>query len=358
MNPNGITKIGYDPGANANKLAMVRDGEIVTYALPSSVGLANRENKEGLTLSGIMRPQRTTRPPFRVVFEGVEYLVGPNVDEYTKPIDRLDHDRYTDSSELRATFYAGLYRLVNGGAHQIALAIALPVEVVQDKEDAAQVERGIRKWMIGEHVFSVDGIETVLTITRVRAKIPQPVATWFDWGFDLGGQWAKGKEAARAPTLIIDEGFNTLDVLVVENAKISQRIGGGNTLGMSRAAEELIESLKSRYGLEIELHRANELIKDAINGQQAEIYVGGDIKNVTQLGKQAVRSLETEVDNYLTRSVGKAQKGYKVLLTGGGAMGLSGLLHRRFPEATMMFEPVLANARGLAKMASRPGFLD
>jgi hypothetical protein len=38
-------------------------------------------------------------------------------------------------------------------------------------------------------------------------------------------------------------------------------------------------------------------------------------------------------------------------------LALSGRLLRRFPDATVMFEPVLANARGLAKLAVRPGFL-
>lgn len=227
-----ICKADYDPGFNANKIAQVQGSDILTYVLPSSVGLANRGKKDGLTLGGVVRSQRATRHPFRVVFEGIEYLVGPNVDEFTRPIDRMDYDRFTDSPELRATFYAALYRLVNGGAHQVALAIALPVEVLQDKDEGLRVERAMRNWLVGEHLFSVDGVETALTVTQVRAKIPQPVATWFDWGLDTSGQWIRGRAALRAPALIIDEGFNTLDVLVVENGKISHRYSGGDTLGM------------------------------------------------------------------------------------------------------------------------------
>ena len=99
-----IRKTGYDPGFNANKIAQVQGSDILTYVLPSSVGLANRGRKDGLTLGGVVRSQRATRHPFRVVFEGIEYLVGPNVDEFTRPIDRMDYDRFTDSPELRATF--------------------------------------------------------------------------------------------------------------------------------------------------------------------------------------------------------------------------------------------------------------
>lgn len=352
-----LTLAGLDPGFNAIKIACVQGDEIVTYVLPSSVGEPNRGKKDGLTLAGVVRPHRATRHPFRVVFDRTEYLVGPNVSDFAEPIDRLDFDRFKDSPELRATFYAALYRILNGGAHQVALAIALPVEVVQDKNEALQVERAMRSWMVGEHLFSVDGVETVLAITTIRAKIPQPVATWFDWGLDHRGQWIRGKEAQRAPTLIIDEGFNTLDVLVVEGGQISHRISEGDTLGMRRAAERLIRSVKHNHGLELELRRANDLIQTAVNGRQAETYVNGQLTDVTNEAKRAVQALATDVHNFLDRTIGKSRDAYTILLTGGGALALSATLLRQFPKATVMYEPVLANARGLAKLAVRPGFL-
>lgn len=354
---NEITCVGYDPGYNANKFATVAAGGLNTFVLPSSVGEANRGLKDGLTLSGIVRPSRAARRPFHVVFDGTEYLAGPNVSDFAEPIDRLDFDRFTDSPELRATFYAGIYRLINGGAHQVALAMALPVEVVQDKADAIRVEKRIRAWLVGEHLFSVDGVETALTVTTVRAKIPQPVATWFEWGMDARGDWIRGKAAQRAPTLVIDVGFNTLDVLVVEGGLISQRISQGDTLGMRRAAERLIRSVKHRYGLDLELRQANDLIQAAVNGRPAETYVGGRLTDVSSEARRAVQSLTADVYNYLDRAVGKAKEAYTVLLTGGGTLGLSATLLRQFPGATVMYEPVLANARGLAKLAARPGFL-
>jgi hypothetical protein len=304
-----------------------------------------------------VRPYRAARRPFLVTFEGLEFLVGPNVSDYTEPIDRMDFNRFTDSPELRATFYAGIYRIINGGAHRMALAIALPVEVIQDKTEAIRVERGIRDWLIGEHLFSVDGVETFLTVTNVRAKIPQPVATWFDWGMDTRGQWVKGKAAQKAPALIIDQGFNTLDVLVVESGQISERISEGDILGMRRAAERLIRTIKHKYNLELELHHAAELVRLVVNGQKAETYVNGQLTEVSIEAKRAVQALETDVYNFLDRAVGKTAAAYTILLTGGGALAMSGMLLHQFPKATVMYEPVLANARGLAKLAVRPGFL-
>ena len=193
---------GWDPGYGANKFARVYKGELITYVLTSAVGEANRAKKDGLTLGGVMRPQRAVRRPFHVTFDDFEFLVGPQVSHYAEPIERMDFNRFTDSPELRATFYAGIYHIINGGARRVALAVALPVEVIQDKTEAIQVEKGIRDWLIGEHLFNVDGVETALTVTHVRAKIPQPVATWFDWGMDTRGP--VGQRQSRPASANID----------------------------------------------------------------------------------------------------------------------------------------------------------
>lgn len=364
MNPinqseNDLLFAGYDPGYDANKVARVMaGGEITTYVLPSAVGLASRSSKEGLSLAGVVRGQRSTgRQPFRVVFNGVEYLVGPNVAEYTKPITRMDFDRFNDSPELRATLYASLYQIVNGGARRLALAIALPVAVLENEAEAERVNQEMRGWLVGEHIFSVDGVETVLTITTIRAKIPQPVATWFDWGLDSKGQWVKGREAQLAPTMIVDQGFNTLDVLVTESGRISDRLTGGDTLGMGRAADELMQVLAHRRQVTLELPKAAQIIKDIANGQKASIYINGELVDVTTEARGCLSSLASDVDNYLGRMVGKLKQSYRVLLTGGGALAMRKTLLNRFPQAVLMPDPVLANARGLAKLAARPGFL-
>ena len=67
----------------------------------------------------------------------------------------------------------------------------------------------------------------------------------------------------------------------LRNGRISDRLSGGDMLGMSRAAEELIETVKGQYGVTIELYRANELIKELTNGHKVEIYVRGQLTDST-----------------------------------------------------------------------------
>ena len=94
-----------------------------------------------------------------------------------------------------------------------------------------------------------------------------------------------------------------------------------------------------------------------VNNQKAGTYVNGRLTDVTATARRAVQALEKDVYNFLDRAVGKSAGAYTVLLTGGGSLALSQMLLRRFSRATMMVEPILANARGLAKLAIRPGFL-
>jgi hypothetical protein len=156
----------------------------------------------------------------------------------------------------------------------------------------------------------------------------------------------------------VDEGFNTLDVLVVENGKISHRYGGGDTLGMRRAAERLIETVEHSHGVYLELSTASQLIREVVTGQRGQTHVRGRLVDITGEAKQAFAAFEADVLLFIDRSIGKAKEAYQVLLTGGGVISLAPRLLRRFPEALVMPEPVLANARGLAKLACRSGFLD
>lgn len=353
-----IRKVGVDPGFGFVKVAEVQSNgngpaRIAAFVLPSQVGIARKQKAELST--GLVRGRRQ-RTPYRVEFEGVEWLVGPNVNEYTRSIHRMDLDRFSDSPELRAGLYAALYPLVNGGSHRLALALALPVEAVQEPRRAAGLERSIRGWLMGEHLFHVNGVETVLAIEDVRCKIPQPVASWFEWGLDTNGRWIRGDEALKAPAVIIDEGFNTLDVLLVEGGKISQR-RGGDMLGMRRAAEQLSETVAEKYGVRLELSQANELVQGVVNGQAAQTYVAGQVVDVSAEARQALRTLATEVVEFADRVIGAMGGAARVLLTGGGALAMAGRFVQRYPHAEVMYEPALANARGLAKMAIRSGFL-
>jgi len=350
-----VEVIALDPGHWSLKLARVNGTEIDTCVLPAEVGIG-QDRKRGLGLDGFGPRSHFGRNPVRIAFEGGDFLVGHNVGQFTTPItERTDFDRFTDSPELRAAVYVGLHQIASG-QHDLALAIALPVQVVEKRAEALRVERLISGWLKGEHRFQINGQAARFRVSHIRAKTPQPLATWIDWGFNTRGQWARKEGGVSDPALILDQGFNTFDLLVMDKGKISERFSQGDKLGMRWAGERLIEILRSRYRLNLGIRAANELIQAVATGHKAETYLGGELTDVSAEAHQALNTLVADIVTYIDRT--RLNFGaYRVFLTGGGILALANRLSQRFPGSIILHEPGLANARGLAKMGMRSGWL-
>jgi len=363
--------IGWDPGHGDSKAAEVQlrpttqgtdELQMITYAIPAVVGMGSTTSTGALNLAGIVRSGRDRARPHVVTLDGISYLVGEAVDLYARPIERMDFDRFVQGPETKALLWATLWPLIDGGSHRAAIAIALPVEIMLNADQAHATEAGMQAWMLGSHHFTVDGQPADVEITAVRARIAQPVATWFEWGLDIAtGKWMRGNEAAQAPALILDEGFNTFDVVAIEGARIIKRHTGGANLGMRRAAEAIATTIHNAYGLELSLHQADALTRMVTDPtrppshQKARIFVEGKPVDVTPTVRQAVQGLGSEVVRFVQAAVDDARK-FAILCTGGGMLALGDRMKRQWPHATIMPEPVTANASALAKIARRANY--
>lgn len=363
-----IRKIGFDPGfgnVNAAEVIQNENGQLdlATCTISSVVGVGSTD-AGALSLTGIVNSGRKDRPHV-VAFDGVEYLVGSGVINYARPLERMDFNRFSDSPELRALLYTALATLPPppfggpGGPeqHSIGLVVGLPVELMRDKKQSAAVEREMSKWVLGPHRVTVDDHESCFKIVAVKAK-PQPMAAWLDWGFDLTGRWTNKAASIKAPALVLDVGFNTFDTFAVEKGDISLRYTHGDTLGMRRAAEIAADNIARRYGVELSLHEADDLVQAVVNGKRPSIFVDGQPTLVRNEIRQALQSLAADVLRFTERILGKQAKRFVILVAGGGALALGSRLVRQYEHAVVVPDPLLANARGLAKLAVRPGFLD
>jgi len=348
-----IKKIGFDPGFGDLKLAMIAGGEISAIKLPAEVGLPTSINE--IRIGSIIKSGKTEKPYLIRFNGGSEYLVGPNVGAFNRPITRMDFERFTDSEELRASWYVGMYKLLGPGNHAARMIVSLPVAVLSEESQANEVKRNVARWMVGEHVFEVDGKPVTVTVDKIR-DAPQPVAAWLYWGLDCNGVWDKGDDALKAPTAVIDQGYNTLDVITVANGKIIARRTGGANLGMSQAARRLCSALARSYGLKIDLRDADNLIVEWVSTGKSSVYVKGDLVDISPVAKQVLSSLASDVVDFCQEHI-ENQEGYRILLTGGGALALFDRLIKTFPSAELLSPPDMAGAIGLAKLAQRPNYL-
>ncbi|MBC7250506.1 MAG: ParM/StbA family protein [Anaerolineae bacterium] len=339
-----MIRIGLDPGFGNFKIAAVSQTSQVAL-VPSVVGVG--ETDLGLLSLGRLGRRRHQQPD-QVTFGGVSYLVGENVARFARPVQRLDFLRLSDGPELRALFYDAVFRLLGRGSHLAALIIGLPVEVMADRQQALDTLRSLKAWMVGQHYFTVNNSPVVLEVTQVRV-MAQPSGAFFAWGLDNSGHWSRPKADLKAPVAVCDIGFNTLDLFAVQGGEVVGRFTGGDTAGMRRAAELLINAVQGRHGVDLSLHEADALLRR----KRPTLYTPQGEADLRPFVTQALDTTAAGVLHFVERHWGNGRQFAHLLFTGGGAETLREALLRQYPHGVVLPEPVTANALGLARYAQR-----
>ena len=81
-----LRKIAVDPGFGGFKVAEVQGDEVVVDTIPAVIGIGQTSAKPLTT--GLGRKNSRTKP-FVIAFDGISYLVGPNVHLYTRPEETM-----------------------------------------------------------------------------------------------------------------------------------------------------------------------------------------------------------------------------------------------------------------------------
>jgi len=342
-----MLQLGVDPGFGNFKVAAVGKEGVQVSIVPSVVGVG--ETDLGMLSLGNLGRRRHRPVPDRVAFGGVTYLVGEGVARFTRPVQRMDFLRLSDGPELRALFYDAVFHLLGEGFHRdIAPMVGLPVEVMGDRERARETLRALRRWMIARHRFAVNDRPVTLQVTDVRV-MAQPAGTFFAWGLDDTGRWMRAKGDLKAPVAICDIGFNTLDLFAVQGGEVVARFTGGDTAGIRRAAELLINTVRAQHSVELSLHEADALLRQ----KRPKLYTAEGEVNLKPQVAQALATTAAGITTFVERRWGNGKQFAHLLFTGGGAETLRDALLRQYPHGVVLPNPVAANAVGLARYAVR-----
>ena len=179
--------------------------------------------------------------------------------------------------------------------------------------------------------------------------MPQPAGTFFAWGLNNAGKWAKTEADYNASVGICDIGFNTLDVFTLQGGKIRHRYTGGDTAGMRRAIEVLQSSLRNEYGVKYSLHETDAFIRQ---GNPVIQIARGNI-DLTAMITDAKKATAAGITTFLGERWGNGLQFGHILFTGGGAPALKEDLLEAYPTGNVMRNAVMANALGLARYGKR-----
>ena len=347
--PHRLRRIGVDPGFGGFKVSELKADGIRVEITPAVVGVGKKEmGSLGLPALG-SRP--STDKPLRVSYEGVEYLVGQNIHLYAQPVQRLDFLRLSEGPELRSLIYAALWPILGGGSQQVALVIGLPIQILWDQGRAEDVFQKLQSWLVAKHIFQVNDQFAEMTIVQIRV-IPQVMGTYYDCLAEKSGSLKLAGNNVRFG--IADIGFNTLDLIGVEDGTVIDRFTGGNTLGMRRAAEIVANAVREEVDVELSLQQADDLIVQTCKGQRPVIYHPEGETDVTHIVHQALDNAAASVCSFVEQAWGNGRQFRHILITGGGAHALQGYLLKLYPYATVTRGPITANARGLAHWVAQP----
>lgn len=321
--------IGIDLGMGACKLVGPHGGIV----LPSHVSIADGR------MVGRLAGMKAAKPPLKITVDGRAFYVGDGAHDFGRPVENMDYDRLNGSPEQRAIVYGALFHymykahIIPQDAPDLCLYVGMPLEPLSGEPD--QVQRtvtAVRDWLRGHHEWQVawDGIDIPFFAHVTDVKITsQPTGALFDYLLDDDGRFIpERKSHVKEEIGIISVGFNTVELLVVQDTRPVNRFTAGTTAGVRRLLE-------------------------LVNGDG--LYSLGELDGRLRAGTLDVRTAVPvwgrEVSGAIEHTWGRHWRRFaRVITVGGGAILLNGQLAFA-GKSYLPDDPVLAIARGLYKMA-------
>lgn len=311
--------IGLDLGMGACKLYGPGGGVV----LPSHVAIADGR------VIGRLAGMKQQKAPMKVAVDGRAFYVGDGAHDWGRPVENLDYDRLTGAPEMRAIVYGALTAYIQSTLQilpMLTVYVGMPLEPLQG--DGAQATiTAVREWLHGSHAWIANGVPYQVDVREVKIT-SQPTGALFDYLLDNDGRFVPDRKGhVKEEIGIISVGFNTVELLVVQDTRPVNRFTAGTTAGVRRLLE-------------------------LVNGDG--LYSLGELDGRLRSGALDVRTAVPvwgrEVSGAIERTWGRSWRRFaRVVTVGGGALILNGQLDFA-GKSYLPDDPVLAIARGLYKM--------
>lgn len=172
---------------------------------------------------------------------------------------------------------------------------------------------------------------------------PQGLGAFFDYCLDENGDEREGTDISG---LVINVGFNTVDVIAFENGSaIKADSGMIERAGISRPAQELARVLQA----ETTINLTEQEAKNALMKGRLSVY--GYEKDLTENIRKVVEDYADWLMSVITsRWEDRVQRADRLILAGGGAYYLKTYIPAKYRRLLFVpEEPEFSNARGFFK---------
>jgi plasmid segregation protein ParM len=222
-----------------------------------------------------------------------------------------------------------------GDVIQVRIATGLPVDHM------AQASQ-LKEALIGRHPIRTDSVNVVADITEVMV-MPQPYGSIYAAMLTPDGDINRYHTALR--TGVCDVGTYTIDLALDDEGEFVDARSGSVEGGVYTAQERLETMLEAEYGEKPSYGALEELLRTGKYKAYGQMV---DYRAEVQQALEPLRSATMSLagDKWKTGASVDA-----IYLSGGGAALVYDQVHEAFPQAQLMDNPQLANARGYLSYA-------
>lgn len=147
------------------------------------------------------------------------------------------------------------------------------------------------------------------------------------------------------PIAVVDIGGRTTDsVVLLGGEKVDHSASGTGNVGISNVYDKITADLRAKFNVaRIRL----VTIENAV--RTGKIRFRGIEHEIDEIVRNAVRDVGPQIVREVNRCIGDAGEMSEVLLVGGGAQLMEGVMREYYPHCVVPKDPEYANARGMLK---------
>lgn len=266
----------------------------------------------------------------RVEFGGHSFYAGQYAAYEGMPVGNLGYDRLTGSLEIRALLYSSWARHMEGSRIRVPIDAVVGLPFAMLKEDqAAATHAAMNEWLLGDHSWSWNGQSFKMSVGSVTIK-PQAGGALFDYVLNMDGSPNANASVLRSEVGIISIGYNTVELMVLDNGNQVGKWAASEPVGVRRLLE-----LANKKGL-YTYAELDSLMRDGrLNGELTT----------------AIKGWQEIISTCVSDTWGANWKRFsKVIAVGGGPIILSDHLRKYFDgKAIVPEKSVESIALGLYK---------
>jgi plasmid segregation protein ParM len=286
-----------------------------------------------------------------VQVDGRHYVVGPSTAVYGRTL----HDDYIHTPQYRALVAGALYMAFKDLGEVVewvdALVVGLPVYSFGKFREglAAEMGKGFEV-PVPAKLRTAYGKDMVFVRAKAIKVMPQPVGAMTDW---------RGRLTVPPPegdtVIVADPGYKTFDWFAMRGHVIIPDLSGAFDGGVSELLKDVSVAITREHpNARVDI----QTVEDGLErGKLTLVGVGSiDFTEYRQTVRKGARIIAQRMAEMLQRS----QQSNKVrvdhlILAGGGAQYFEDAMREVFAgvDFSVLPKPVLANARGFWKVATR-----